>query len=287
MTKNIYPIVFGLLVLVSVFACEEVEEPFIEANPFTGEYDSDLPIRKILIDDFTGINCVNCPEASMVIEDLKETYGNHIVPIGIHTGSYANPIDDSQPDFRTDVGYELGGDGITSLGFFNVAWQPFGVVNRTQFGDNYYQHHSEWATLVVGILKENKFADIDIKIINEFNEESNILDIDINVKAIIDVASRLTLSVYLVENRITGHQSGAQNPEEYEHNHVLRAGINGTWGDEISTSIPFAQYEELSIAYSDTLNTDWIPANCEVVTFVYDSETLEVIQAEQEPVISK
>ena len=47
------------------------------------------------------------------------------------------------------------------------------------------------AKLVADILTVNKFADIDITINNEFNEESNILNIDINVKSIVDIASKL------------------------------------------------------------------------------------------------
>ena len=122
MKKHNLKIILSIFTIILINSCDEVEGPFIESNPLTGEYATDAPIRKILIEDFTGVNCVNCPEASRVLENLKETYGNHIVPLGIHAGSYAIPIDDSQPDFRTDVGFELGGDGLNSLGFFNVAF---------------------------------------------------------------------------------------------------------------------------------------------------------------------
>ena len=43
--------------------------------------------RKVLIEDFTGQKCVNCPKATDEIHVLQETYGeDNIIAVGIHSG---------------------------------------------------------------------------------------------------------------------------------------------------------------------------------------------------------
>lgn len=42
--------------------------------------------RKVLIEDFTGQKCVNCPKATDEIHVLQETYGeDNIIAVGIHS----------------------------------------------------------------------------------------------------------------------------------------------------------------------------------------------------------
>lgn len=44
--------------------------------------------RKVLIEDFTGQKCVNCPKATDEIHVLQETYGeDNIIAVGIHSAS--------------------------------------------------------------------------------------------------------------------------------------------------------------------------------------------------------
>ncbi|NOZ46592.1 MAG: Omp28 family outer membrane lipoprotein [Chlorobi bacterium] len=279
-------ILIGIISLFFAVSCEQVEEPYIEGNPFTGVYDSDLPIKKILIEDFTGINCPNCPRADEEIKKLKERYGGHIVAIAIHAGWFATPYGED-PDYRTDVGFELGGDGIT-LGYFHVQEQPIGLINRKQYDGESKVEYQSWSNKVVEILSENKFADIDVNIENTFFEEKDSLNTSVFVKGITDVNAKLSLSVYLIENKIISKQNnGSEVTSDYEHNHVLRAGINGTWGDEISTEIPFKKGKEVEKKFSFTLNNTWVADNCEVVAFVYNSDTKEAIQAEVKHVVSE
>ena len=43
--------------------------------------------RAVLIEDFTGQRCVNCPNAVAEIERLQEAYGEeNVIAVGIHSG---------------------------------------------------------------------------------------------------------------------------------------------------------------------------------------------------------
>ena len=45
--------------------------------------------RVVLLEDFTGQRCTNCPKATEVIAQLQETYGDALVAVGIHGGPLA------------------------------------------------------------------------------------------------------------------------------------------------------------------------------------------------------
>jgi hypothetical protein len=272
---------------IAILSCETVEEPFIESNPYTGVYDSDLPIRKILIEDFTGFGCVNCPRANEMIHTLKNTYGAHVVAIAVHSGFFAQPFAPGDPDYRTEVGFTLGGDGIAHDGFFHIADQPIGVVNRIKdpVSGEYKVSYQNWSKRIVDILKVNKFADIGIEITNSLDGLN--LTTTITAKTVNPISDLTKIAVYIIEDHVIGKQKdGSVVIPDYEHMHMLRAGViasDPTWGETFSNnSIPAGN--QITKNYSFALSENWNPANCSVVAFIYYSNTLEVIQAEEVPI---
>lgn len=275
--KNIFRLLLFTFLLATIHSCDVVEEPFIESNPFTGVYDSDLPIRKIFLEDFTGYRCTNCPRAAKEMVRLQETYGAHIVPMSVHFGFFSVPLSMGDPDFSTEVG-----DQIVSA--FSIPDNPpLGMVNRKIFseGDPYYWYHEDWSTKIVTVLSENKFADVSIELVPEFNENTKELSVEVKCEDISAPAIDLKLAIYLIENHIIGKQTdGSAVVEDYEHNHVLRDGIissDATWGESIT--LP------LDKSYTYTLNENWVPGNCSLVAIVYNAASKEVIQAEETEII--
>ena len=55
--------------------------------------------KKILLEDYTGHKCGNCPRAAEKAEELKEIYGDQLIPIAIHAGFFAS---DFGGNFTTD-----------------------------------------------------------------------------------------------------------------------------------------------------------------------------------------
>ena len=56
--------------------------------------------RVVLIEDFTGQNCINCPAAHEVIEPLQMQYPDNVVAVSIHAGAFGIPVD--RTDFTTN-----------------------------------------------------------------------------------------------------------------------------------------------------------------------------------------
>jgi hypothetical protein len=269
-------VIIFLLLSLSVFfnSCDVIEEPYIEEGSLVWNG------RKSLLLDFTGHTCGNCPDGHNKIEAILNNYGEAVIPVAIHCGWYSR-IEGSninQPfyyDFTTDIGFELGGDGITTGGALGVQGQPIGVVNVLK-GDA-LKSPSAWASEVAKYI--SSFPQYEIEIDAFYNSIDSIIECNVIVESITENRNELHLVVYVLENNIVQWQrdygSDPENVENYEHNHVLRGGFNGTWGEAIADKV----YTEKT--YQTKLGKDWVPNNCLILAFVYNSETYEVLQAEE------
>ena len=72
------------LMAVLLSGCDPVAEDdrYIEVERTLGG-------RVVLLEEFTGQNCSNCPTAHRTIEALQEQYGASLVSVSIHAGSFA------------------------------------------------------------------------------------------------------------------------------------------------------------------------------------------------------
>ena len=72
--------------------------------------------------------------------------------------------------------------------------------------------------------------------------------------------------------------------EEYTHRHMLRASLNGTWGDPLFEGTA-SNGQKIILSFSSAFDMEYKPLNCSILAFVYDAFTLEVLQAEEVKII--
>lgn len=255
----------------SFVACDTVEGPYVEGNPFTCDYNSNLPTRKVLIEDFTGYQCVNCPRATKELHHIMDLFPCHVVPVAIHYGFFAEPFAVSDPDYRSAEGSEIGS-------YFSITEAlPIGMVNRKSTnGDRNIQFES-WANSLIDYISVDLFADVEILCENSFHD--TVLNVSISLTEIKNMDSQYHLVAWITEDGIIGKQKdGSVLVSDYEHNHMLRGGIlgeNPAWG------MPVVLPATIEKEYNWPLEKGWVAENCHLVVFVYDSNTKEVIQVEQ------
>ncbi|MBM6672800.1 Omp28 family outer membrane lipoprotein [Marseilla massiliensis] len=257
--KLIYSTAICVLTL-AFAACNDIseDERFIYVKP------ADVN-RAILLEDFTGQLCPNCPTAAAEIESLISDYGDSvIIAVGIHSGP---------------TGFEGFGDNIgllTETGdeyfyHWGITTQPAGIINRSSG----ILQWSEWATSVRNEI--SKQATLSMEISNAYDESSRTLDISVSSLGTNGTTSG-KLQVWLVEDGITAFQTmldGSENMN-YVHNHVFRAAVNGTWGDDFNLD----EGESVTNTFTYDIPTDWNPENVSVVAFVYnDSGVQQVVKA--------
>ena len=282
MKKIVFLTIFALAGLF-LASCDKIEE---------GEYIKDGSSiwygRKILVLDFTGHKCGNCPKGHKAIKALEEKFGEAVVPIAVHCTYYGNTNPNASPhttdtsfnyDFRCEEGIFLGG-GDTDGGYLDLDAVPAGLINTfdpalinnstngwaSDFA-KYYSTYPEFSFDVDATFADSTIA-TDIKITSE-----------------VVVSRKLSLVVYVIEDGIVGwqfdYESTPQEIGNYVHNHVLRTSFSGVFGEDVKTDNSQMQAGDvIEKNYSKKINTDWNIANCKVVAFVYDSDTKEVLQAE-------
>ena len=108
-------ILSALLFVPFVFAsCENYDEDERLKLIEGGETTDSTPITKeqseltLLLEEFTAWNCPNCPQGTVVLNTIKDTYGENVVITAIHQGSLAKPKGEMTLDLRTAYGEELG-----------------------------------------------------------------------------------------------------------------------------------------------------------------------------------
>lgn len=279
--------IVGCSLMTALMACSKIDEnermelvstqvvpnePEEEVELPDSLYDAPIEVveRRVLIEDHTGQKCPNCPDGAQIIRDLQRTYGARIVPVAIH--SQMQGI--MEPE---GLGNELGN---TYYKAWNLEYKPAGLINRISDGSSTVLDKTIWAMAVQFIMNNNTPDPLDIRIKAQQQKlDPTKADVDVKVIATVDGASvDGNLQVWITEDNITARQdSMGVRLDNYVHNHVLRAAVNGTWGDIISLrGTEGSNIREFH--YTTTLLQGWKAKDLDIVAFVTDEYSGEVVQ---------
>ncbi len=214
---------------------------------------------KVMVEDYTGTWCTNCPRVAYKLEEAV-SQNNHIIPVAIHYSRWAG----DDPFGFSDI------HDLTTA--YNINALPSPVINRTLnfiWDENY-------ATLQTEL---NKVKPLGLAL--SATVSGTDLNIEAKVRFDMDLSQQdLKLVVYIIENGLHADQAnatsyyGGQNPiPNFEQKHTLRAALTGVFGQ----SIPHNNCEANAI-YTYQFNGS-IPAvvsdvnNCAIVAFVIDNDT--------------
>jgi hypothetical protein len=266
-----------VILMITQQACDIVEEPYLVPVDTLTNGGNGETVRKILLEDYTGHKCPNCPEAAEEAHSLKLIYGEQLVLLTIHAGSFAevDPSGDFTYDFKTPEGVEV----HDYYGFF---YYPAGLVNRTKYSGSLILSKDKWQNAVASLVDLPQ--QVNIKITKDYNSSTRKLDIAVETEFLEDLAGTYYICAYLTESEIVKpQQTEAGVVTDYVHNHILRTSLNGTWGDLVGNNGAGTSGEKFTNEYSIILDTEWVAENCGLVVFVYDNDspTREVIQAEE------
>lgn len=228
-------------------ACDSVSEPdrVVEAQI--------TPARTMLIEEFTGQRCTNCPDGHVAINNLLHSaaLGDSIIAVGIHASTLAL---DPPMGLRIPEGeeyYKNFGSPALPTAILNRQTEPLQVdlwtsnINRLIIVPTPYTVRAE-ATL---------------------SPDGKTIDIKVGMSAGDDYSGNL--QVWVTENDIIAYQlDHGKNIMSYEHNHVLRGVVNGIDGEAVSLKKDIPDY----LQYTQTVEENWVPENLEIVAFLYNKE---------------
>lgn len=241
--------------------------------------------RRVLLEEFTGHKCGNCPRAAETLKDLMCLNGDQIIGMATHVGFFAWPSGDPyEADYRNPAGDEIDeefGNSVTGL--------PNGLVNRKEFDGSKILINTAWEEKITAILAEP--ADAKLTISNVYNSDSRDLNTVVTTEVLRPLeAANYNLAIYVLEDSIvsaqTDYQADPTTIEDYLHMHMMRGSMNGTWGETISTSA-LSIGEQIETTASLTLPEELKDQHVYIVTVLSNNETREVIQANQSSYINE
>ena len=257
--------------MVGMVACDIIEEPYFKHNNNggMGNEEEEIIIKNILLEDYTGVRCNNCPPAGELALQLQEQYNHRVVVLGVHAGFLAQPLG-GFPDFTTPEGTEW----YSQFGFDS---NPIGTVNRRLNGGSYGYNSSAWGEAIAEIFQEGSAPVIMTPSVN-YDATTRNVEVEISSKFIVEMPDIYSLTVCIMEDSIVGKQITPNGiVEDYMHRHVFRGTMNGTWGEEINTTA-IAPGDELSYVYAKKLDSSFNEDQCYIVAYISNSNTKEVLQ---------
>lgn len=221
--------------------------------------------RAVLLEDYTGQRCVNCPYGMDVIESLTEQYGDtSVIAVSIHSGEFGFAGNDRLIGFMTDTGNEY-------YKHYGIENQPQAVIDRKLVGGKYCINREQWPNIVRTELEQN--ASINMALETAYDASTRTLDIRTLMTGN-EGTTNGKLQLWLTEDSIVALQitpnDGVKYTKEYDYNynhmHVFRTAVNGTWGEDVSV----LRGDTISTHHTIQLDEKWVPAHTAVVAFVYN-----------------
>lgn len=248
--KKIY-LLLGVLPLLA--SCDNIDE----AHRYIEEEAVEVK-RNVLLEEFTGQNCPNCPDGHAVIESLEEQYGDQLIVVSIHAGHFGIPA----PYGLMEP------EGNDYANYWNVQAYPAAVVDRLMGP----MGMADWSGAVR--TEMGKETTLELSLSAQLSSDGSNIEVFTTLVNPTDMTGSLQL--WVVENDIVAIQDymGSYIPN-YVHNNVFRACVNGVWGEEIGLTANEVKYVSNTVA----IDSDWVIENVRIVGFYYNSGG--VIQVER------
>ncbi len=257
--------------------------------------------RNVLVEDFTGHLCGNCPGAAYELEQLANTHGDTLIVIAVHGNTSFNEVQSGTGKYETDWRTE---EGEQIMSEFNIPSSlPRLMINREQSSPPFYFYNTNQLSTEVPA-RTGQTADFAIKCEGAMLADRTVCA-KVEVEVLNTVSGNYSVVSCLVEDDIQDYQTvySGQHPDytgasddtysDYIHKHVLRDifghfGVNeggpalsgSIWGDPITGTTNAGDLKQFVLS-STPMPVEWDETHMYVVSYVYEDTTLEVLQVVQ------
>jgi hypothetical protein len=287
MKKIIYAL--AIAASVALASCEEnIPTGLVLSQPFVS-HDSEyvtttIPTaqaKNVLIEEFTGVRCSNCPKGTADLRIIENTYAPRVLVAKIHSVLQATPIKNTDPDLRCPDADAL----AVALG---LQAKPAASADRLlNSGNDYTFGINQIGGKVSTQLTKQTPVNINLdKLVNATLDTINLAATFIFT----DTTSRkLAFNIYLLENKVITHQDSFDvvslstlEIEEYEHEEVLRKSITPSFVGTAFPDIlqPRGKVYIRALQFSKPSNVLNL-SNCTLLVFIHDRDTKEAIHCQQ------
>jgi hypothetical protein len=301
--RKLHQYIFFLFGASIIFtSCDKVDNPYekvatinIDTTLYPGNWSdylaNEYPVFtnnqntfvNVLIEDYTGHTCFNCPTAADIAHGIHESKPNRVFVASIHTGPGSLSYQLAYPNgssFFTDHtnpdGVAYGEEFKTGFGFNG---NPQGTVNRKKGSGEMFSLFGVWQSRTDNILNAN---DLKVNIQSVFNYYSaangGYLHVEVEKKT--SAAIDMNTVVYVIQDSLVDWQKMPDNSDNefYVHRDKHLGSIDGN-AFGVSTFAADAQAGDKKILdYSYVLPPGIVKENMHLLIYVYDKDTYEILQ---------
>lgn len=300
----------GLIGILTLASCDKVTNAYPPGTQTTGGLDWTLypggdsldyvnqghwptftantnTLRNVLIEDFTGHRCNNCPNAANLLHNIEDANPGRVFGVGVH-GSPLGLTDFQEEnatyplvlynDFSIEICQFFGAVAGTSF-----QGNPHGAVNRELVGTDNTVGPGSWTSKTTSQLASALKVNIQAHV-NYFAATRGVfLHTEVD-KIDNGLTNDLGLVVYVVEDSIVGPQlmPNLSTNNNYVHKDILRDCIDGRAFGKTLTADYLNVNGKYYVNYAYRLPDQYNPDNMHLVIYVYDKTTYEIYQVIKE-----
>lgn len=250
--------------------------------------------RNVLIEDFTGHQCVNCPASTANMEQLIATNPDHIFGLGIHAGPTGlggfQVTSAEYPDvLYCDAGLTLGkhfGNDYSGSAFVG---NPAFCVNRVKANDQFVSNAGSAiankanaclsSTLKVNLQARTNYFSSTRGLFLHVEAEKIDQSITSDLAIVVCVVEDSLIAPQIVPNSFDTHDGTVDGRDEvYVHRDILRGMIDNRTYGKVLTSADLGTNSKYYVNYSYKLPDQYDPAKMKLYIYVYDKTTEEIYQ---------
>ena len=295
---SIYSITLASLAALSIMtaACDDIDEddrivsgptethivaPDTLTITYSGETFTCIDEHRLLIEDFTGWNCVNCPDmADYLTSQITSTYPSTLVSLHMTGNSFSAKHPNGYNCASADsIANWIGGSTIaTQLGL------PVVCIDNVTYSGNTFNSNTDALSLLAfnriydcNIAKTEPQANIGISITGTGNDTYSI-----STLVSYPGHTRCNLKLWLIEDGLVSYIQNSKSGyiTNYTNHGILRQVINGSYegqGVQLDSDGMALVHTTLH-----TAGTTYVPGNCSVVAIVCDEGDVTVINCAQQ-----
>jgi len=285
MYKHLFFAVFAINTLSFISSCKEVG-PDINlhgnANSGTDTAYVESPVatpeaKNVLIEEFTGVQCANCPQGHIAEAGIEAAYApGRVAGIALHPNNALGfPYPFSLQNLINTPSTNL----YVYLG--NLGSEPCAGVDRQLFSSqsSIELDRSYWAGFVAQEIALT--PQVNIELSSMYNTSNRQATIMAKIHYTQNVSQPNNITITLTEDSVvTAQLNGPITIDTfYVHNNVLRSILTGTEGDNVAynANVTLVAGRVVQLVYQGSINAQWNPLHMHVVAFVHEHSTSQVV----------
>ncbi len=242
-------------------ACDKIDSD----NRWTSDGEIAIPEedqRTVLVEEYTGQNCINCPQAAAELKKIAKLYPGKVITVALHamrTGQARPELASEAADFYASE-YHI------------PASVPGVMINRQNLGhDLYSQKKALWSSLITS--RVNIPARYRMELSASIDKENQIaIKVSARTMAEVPAASEnLGIQLWAVEDIRTEQAMPNGKKTDYFHHNVLRGALNGNNGSDFHLDKEYTLKASLPAGVK-------VADNAKVVAFLFNKKSREVYE---------